>query len=72
MLGFELDSYPELTATVRQKLKKTADAFDGLFGFTKKVGNSPYLQEPLLKAMNVQGTWLQGSYRRCYKLCSKS
>ena len=71
MLGFEL-AHIGINCDSETEAEKTADAFDGLFGFTKKVGNSSVFAGTAVEGYEVQGTWLQGSYRRCYKLCSKS
>ena len=48
MLGFEL-AHIGINCDSETEAEKTADAFDGLFGFTKKSATAPYSQEPLLR-----------------------
>ena len=40
--------------------EKTADAFDGLFGFTKKVGNSSVFAGTAVEAMKSKGLGSKG------------
>ena len=48
MLGFEL-AHIGINCDSETEAEKTADAFDGLFGFTKKVGNSSVFAGTLLR-----------------------
>lgn len=50
MLGFEL-AHIGINCDNETEAEKTADAFDGLFGFTKKVGNSSVFAGTAVEAM---------------------
>jgi len=52
MLGFEL-AHIGINCDSETEAEKTADAFDGLFGFTKKVGNSSVFAGSALEVMKT-------------------
>ena len=52
MLGFEL-AHIGINCDSEAEAEKTADAFDGLFGFTKKVGNSSVFAGSALEVMKT-------------------
>ena len=52
MLGFEL-AHIGINCDNETEAEKTADAFDGLFGFTKKVGNSSVFAGSALEVMKT-------------------
>ena len=52
MLGFEL-AHIGINCDNEAEAEKTADAFDGLFGFTKKVGNSSVFAGSALEVMKT-------------------
>ena len=54
MLGFEL-AHIGINCDSETEAEKTADAFDGLFGFTKKVGNSSVFAGTAVEAMKSKG-----------------
>ena len=54
MLGFEL-AHIGINCDSETEAEKTADAFDGLFGFTKKVGNSSVFAGTLVEIMKGNG-----------------
>lgn len=59
MLGFEL-AHIGINCDSETEAEKTADAFDGLFGFTKKVGNSSVFAGTAVEAMKSQGLGSKG------------
>lgn len=59
MLGFEL-AHIGVNCDGEAEAEKTADAFDGLFGFTKKVGNSSVFAGTAIEAMKIQGRGAKG------------
>ena len=59
MLGFEL-AHIGINCDNEAEAEKTADAFDGLFGFTKKVGNSSVFAGTAVEAMKSQGLGSKG------------
>lgn len=59
MLGFEL-AHIGINCENESEAEKTADAFDGLFGFTKKVGNSSVFAGTAVEAMKSAGLGAKG------------
>ena len=59
MLGFEL-AHIGINCDNETEAEKTADAFDGLFGFTKKVGNSSVFAGTAVEAMKSKGLGAKG------------
>ena len=59
MLGFEL-AHIGINCDSEAEAEKTADAFDGLFGFTKKVGNSSVFAGTAVEAMKSKGLGSKG------------
>ena len=59
MLGFEL-AHIGSNCDSETEAEKTADAFDGLFGFTKKVGNSSVFAGTAVEAMKSKGLGSKG------------
>ena len=59
MLGFEL-AHIGINCDSEAEAEKTADAFDGLFGFTKKVGNSSVFAGKAVEAMKSKGLGAKG------------
>ena len=59
MLGFEL-AHIGINCENEAEAEKTADAFDGLFGFTKKVGNSSVFAGTAVEAMKTMGLGAKG------------
>lgn len=59
MLGFEL-AHIGINCENDAEAEKTADAFDGLFGFTKKVGNSSVFAGTAVEAMKSKGRGANG------------
>lgn len=59
MLGFEL-AHIGINCENETEAEKTADAFDGLFGFTKKVGNSSVFAGTAVEAMKSAGRGAKG------------
>ena len=59
MLGFEL-AHIGINCDSETEAEKTADAFDGLFGFTKKVGNSSVFAGTAVEAMKSKGLGSKG------------
>ncbi len=59
MLGFEL-AHVGINCSNEAEAEKTADAFDGLFGFTKKVGNSSVFAGTAIEAMKSAGRGANG------------
>ena len=59
MLGFEL-AHIGINCDNEAEAEKTADAFDGLFGFTKKVGNSSVFAGKAVEAMKSKGLGTKG------------
>ena len=59
MLGFEL-AHIGINCDNEAEAEKTADAFDGLFGFTKKVGNSSVFAGKAVEAMKSKGLGAKG------------
>ena len=59
MLGFEL-AHIGINCDSEAEAEKTADAFDGLFGFTKKVGNSSVFAGTAVEAMKSKGLGAKG------------
>jgi len=59
MLGFEL-AHIGINCSSAEEAEKTADAFDGLFGFTKKVGNSSVFAGTAVEAMKSAGLGAKG------------
>lgn len=59
MLGFEL-AHVGINCENDAAAEKTADAFDGLFGFTKKAGNSSVFAGTAVEAMKSQGRGAKG------------
>lgn len=59
MLGFEL-AHVGINAADESDAEKTADAFDGLFGFTKKVGNSSVFAGTAVEVMKAGGRGANG------------
>ena len=59
MLGFEL-AHIGINCDSETEAEKTADAFDGLFGFTKKVGNSSVFAGTAVEAMKSIGLGSKG------------
>lgn len=59
MLGFEL-AHIGINCADENEAEKTADAFDGLFGFTKKVGNSSVFAGTAIEAMKNGGLGAKG------------
>jgi len=59
MLGFEL-AHIGINCENEAEAEKTADAFDGLFGFTKKVGNSSVFAGTAVEAMKSAGRGAKG------------
>ena len=59
MLGFEL-AHIGINCDNEAEAEKTADAFDGLFGFTKKVGNSSVFAGTAVEAMKSKGLGAKG------------
>ena len=59
MLGFEL-AHIGINCDNETEAEKTADAFDGLFGFTKKVGNSSVFAGTAVEAMKSTGLGSKG------------
>ena len=59
MLGFEL-AHIGINCDNETEAEKTADAFDGLFGFTKKVGNSSVFAGTAVEAMKSKGLGSKG------------
>ncbi len=59
MLGFEL-AHIGINCDNETEAEKTADAFDGLFGFTKKVGNSSVFAGTAIEAMKSAGRGAKG------------
>lgn len=59
MLGFEL-AHVGINCTDGGEAEKTADAFDRLFGFTKKSGNSSVFAGKAVEAMKSQGRGAKG------------
>jgi len=59
MLGFEL-AHIGINCENEAEAEKTADAFDGLFGFTKKVGNSSVFAGTAVEAMKNGGRGAKG------------
>lgn len=59
MLGFEL-AHVGINCSNETEAEKTADAFDGLFGFTKKVGNSSVFAGTAIEAMKNAGRGVKG------------
>ena len=59
MLGFEL-AHIGINCDSETEAEKTADAFDGLFGFTKKVGNSSVFAGTAVEAMKSKGLGAKG------------
>lgn len=59
MLGFEL-AHVGINAADESDAEKTADAFDGLFGFTKKVGNSSVFAGTAVEVMKACGRGANG------------
>lgn len=59
MLGFEL-AHIGINCENEAEAEKTADAFDGLFGFTKKVGNSSVFAGTAVEAMKSVGLGAKG------------
>lgn len=59
MLGFEL-AHIGINCENETEAEKTADAFDGLFGFTKKVGNSSVFAGTAVEAMKSAGLGANG------------
>ena len=70
MLGFEL-AHIGINCDSEAEAEKTADAFDGLFGFTKKVGNSSVFAGKAVEAMKSKGLGAK-VISLLHKLCSKS
>ena len=54
MLGFEL-AHVGINCRNETEAEKTADAFDGLFGFTKKAGSSSVFAGTAIEAMKNAG-----------------
>ena len=59
MLGFEL-AHVGINCSNEAEAEKTADAFDGLFGFAKKVGNSSVFAGTAIEAMKSAGRGANG------------
>ena len=59
MLGFEL-AHIGINCDNETEAEKTADAFDGLFGFTKKVGNSSVFAGTAVECMKNGGRGVKG------------
>ena len=59
MLGFEL-AHVGINAADESDAENTADAFDGLFGFTKKVGNSSVFAGTAVEVMKSAGRGANG------------
>lgn len=59
MLGFEL-AHIGINCDNETEAEKTADAFDGLFGFTKKVGNCSVFAGTAIEAMKSAGRGAKG------------
>ena len=59
MLGFEL-AHVGINCANDAEAESTADAFDGLFGFTKKVGNSSVFAGTAVEAMKTPGRGAHG------------
>lgn len=59
MLGFEL-AHVGINCDSEDEAEKTADAFDGLFGFTKKVGNSSVFAGTAVEVMKSAGRGAKG------------
>ena len=59
MLGFEL-AHVGINCSNESEAEKTAGAFDGLFGFTKKVGNSSVFAGTAIEAMKSAGRGANG------------
>ena len=59
MLGFEL-AHIGINCDSETEAEKTADAFDGLFGFTKKVGNRSVFAGTAVEAMKSKGLGSKG------------
>lgn len=59
MLGFEL-AHIGINCDNETEAEKTADAFDGLFGFAKKVGNSSVFAGTAVEAMKSKGLGSKG------------
>lgn len=59
MLGFEL-AHVGINAADESDAETTADAFDGLFGFTKKVGNSSVFAGTAVEVMKTGGRGANG------------
>lgn len=59
MLGFEL-AHIGINCENETEAEKTADAFDGLFGFTKKVGNSSVFAGTAIEATKAMGLGAKG------------
>lgn len=59
MLGFEL-AHVGINCDSEDEAEKTADAFDGLFGFAKKVGNSSVFAGTAVEVMKSAGRGAKG------------
>lgn len=59
MLGFDL-AHVGINCSDEAEAENTADAFDRLFGFTKKVGNSSVFAGTAVEAMKSQGRGAKG------------
>ncbi|MCR5094111.1 MAG: bifunctional 4-hydroxy-2-oxoglutarate aldolase/2-dehydro-3-deoxy-phosphogluconate aldolase [Lachnospiraceae bacterium] len=59
MLGFKL-KHVGINEQSAEAAEKTADAFDGLFGFTKKVGNSSVFAGSFIEVMKAKGPGAMG------------
>ncbi len=59
MLGFDL-AHVGINCSDEAEAESTADAFDRLFGFTKKVGNSSVFAGTAVEAMKSQGRGAKG------------